>query len=1054
MYKKQIYITLLLLFQYIQPGLAQQDGGMPGEFLRWGIGGRAMGLGRAYTALAENATSGYWNAAGLAEDPVAYGVEPGHYLNLNRMKFAFTYFRLFEETDFFGLSTAYSYNKYVSFGLSLLCLSTDGIEMWNNEFDLTPSGVLSANKFAVLLSYACRFKEWKTLDVGATVKYVQQSFSSSNYKRKSNFGLDLALRWRPFAFPMYWGLNIQNVNASISEMKLGEDQIPWSIRTGWGWSIFSRQYFKLLVVLDYEAINHRDPEWSHFRGGAELQLGNIISVRIGTARNEFHFGIGFSKIPHVNGLSIDLAHSDHKQNNLNHGMRTSIIWDGNLLSFQQWYEEAISDSNWGKGRSKGLLQKIIDLYPDPITVAQCYARFGDYEYEMQNFDKASKYYDKVFQIAEKIDSSKRNDIYCERYDYKETKLRVFRTHINHLMASIKLVRGGKIPWTALRKTYDSYCDLLNESVKQEWWFYYCHNIIFDKINPIMSKADTCCKLCRNQYQFLIDSSQTAANLRTSFHFDLAGCLLDTCFSDSCFNKKNDTFNFLVNTYKKQAAMPEDTVKFNIPDNYLAIDSIKVLAKKFEVSFKKDDVPGFILQYIIKKAIKNDKQWSKAGEIYHFYDDWNTKNVSKDSMFNYYGAVIYHKNAELYNDTWNLAEERYKFLIDSTKFADSLKVIFKLNHAICQLNSKDTTAEKSLRGMAMAIPENCAKSDPLGVFIFNDKCIIDDAQYCLAEYFCSIGDTDKAILEFAKILLLFPDLDRACLAHKKLKQLLSPFNQEITFKNIDTLQVRITDIINFNFLYPYDIDIDDNDTIYVADAGNQAITKFHKNNNKIVSIKDSKLMFPVENLIDTRNKTLYTADPRKNRIFWSHISRSKLYEVLFKDSMTIKPLDVDILNDNFLYIVDLLNESILKFNRTTKKIDTKIKDCVIFPIKIAVNEIDKNIFVADWGLQRIVRLDANGKCTNVIKGLGKCWFPIHIDFDINNNNLKLLYVMYWNLASNKTKIIKYAIKNKEIEPIEMAELNSLFCSSTKFEGDIFYTLEYGSTSKIKRIELFR
>jgi hypothetical protein len=37
-----------------------------GEFMAIGIGGRALGLGSAYTALADDITAGYWNPAGLS----------------------------------------------------------------------------------------------------------------------------------------------------------------------------------------------------------------------------------------------------------------------------------------------------------------------------------------------------------------------------------------------------------------------------------------------------------------------------------------------------------------------------------------------------------------------------------------------------------------------------------------------------------------------------------------------------------------------------------------------------------------------------------------------------------------------------------------------------------------------------------------------------------------------------------------------------------------------------------------------------------------------------
>jgi len=40
--------------------------GYAGEFLSAGVDARAMALGSAFTAVADNATAGYWNSAGLS----------------------------------------------------------------------------------------------------------------------------------------------------------------------------------------------------------------------------------------------------------------------------------------------------------------------------------------------------------------------------------------------------------------------------------------------------------------------------------------------------------------------------------------------------------------------------------------------------------------------------------------------------------------------------------------------------------------------------------------------------------------------------------------------------------------------------------------------------------------------------------------------------------------------------------------------------------------------------------------------------------------------------
>ncbi len=47
-------------------GHAQGNAGQAGEFLRWGTGAKAMGLGRAFTSISDDASALYWNPAGMS----------------------------------------------------------------------------------------------------------------------------------------------------------------------------------------------------------------------------------------------------------------------------------------------------------------------------------------------------------------------------------------------------------------------------------------------------------------------------------------------------------------------------------------------------------------------------------------------------------------------------------------------------------------------------------------------------------------------------------------------------------------------------------------------------------------------------------------------------------------------------------------------------------------------------------------------------------------------------------------------------------------------------
>ncbi|MFI5252910.1 MAG: PorV/PorQ family protein [Bacteroidota bacterium] len=63
---KSILCVLLLSAAITEVGNAASTAKYAGEFLAIGVGGRALGLGGAYAALANDVTAGYWNPAGLS----------------------------------------------------------------------------------------------------------------------------------------------------------------------------------------------------------------------------------------------------------------------------------------------------------------------------------------------------------------------------------------------------------------------------------------------------------------------------------------------------------------------------------------------------------------------------------------------------------------------------------------------------------------------------------------------------------------------------------------------------------------------------------------------------------------------------------------------------------------------------------------------------------------------------------------------------------------------------------------------------------------------------
>ncbi|RPH36171.1 hypothetical protein EHM92_04950, partial [bacterium] len=148
----------------------------PGEFLALGVGGRALAMGSASVALANDVTAGYWNPAGLASID---------YPQISLM-----------HDEMFGSLANYDYGAVAipfgadaSFGLTIIRLGIDDIPDTRNAgvdangnltYDLSqftrtdPSRVtyFNAAEWAFYFTYAKR--ESENFSYGANIKVIRE----------------------------------------------------------------------------------------------------------------------------------------------------------------------------------------------------------------------------------------------------------------------------------------------------------------------------------------------------------------------------------------------------------------------------------------------------------------------------------------------------------------------------------------------------------------------------------------------------------------------------------------------------------------------------------------------------------------------------------------------------------------------------------------------------------------------------------------------------------------------------------------------------------------
>ncbi|MBJ6118572.1 PorV/PorQ family protein [Pontibacter sp. BT310] len=152
------------------------------EFLNLGVGARALGMGNVQVAITSDATSGYWNPAGLLRLPDKYNIALMHS----------ELFAGIAKNDFASFAMPIDTNSALA--VSVIRLGVDDIadtRRLQNEFGYIQYDSVkffSVADYAVLLSYARRSKLIEGLQLGASAKIVYRNVG--NFANAWGFGVD------------------------------------------------------------------------------------------------------------------------------------------------------------------------------------------------------------------------------------------------------------------------------------------------------------------------------------------------------------------------------------------------------------------------------------------------------------------------------------------------------------------------------------------------------------------------------------------------------------------------------------------------------------------------------------------------------------------------------------------------------------------------------------------------------------------------------------------------------------------------------------------------
>lgn len=309
---KKLILLLSIFFMPITSLNAQTEfGKYAGEFMAIGIGGRALGMGGAFVAVANDVTAGYYNPAGLA--------------NLNYPQISLMHSEQFGNlVNYDYAAVAIPFGTDMTFGLSVMRLGIDGIpdtrnalvDRLNNDvviFDINQPGArldpsliteFSNQDWAFYLTFAKRLSDkfyW-----GANIKIIRRDIAEFG---ATGVGFDFGAYYTPID-NLSLGLNAQDITTTLVAWDTGRNElISPTLKLGGAYMITGLLGGYIMPVLDFDVRFENRRFASNFNlgpvsfdvhAGVEVNIENLVYIRGGyNDVKQFTVGAGI-KLPKLN----------------------------------------------------------------------------------------------------------------------------------------------------------------------------------------------------------------------------------------------------------------------------------------------------------------------------------------------------------------------------------------------------------------------------------------------------------------------------------------------------------------------------------------------------------------------------------------------------------------------------------------------------------------------------------------------------------------------------------------------------------------------------------
>ncbi len=290
-------IKLLLILMLVTPVAAQTTF----DPLSIGVGARALGMGKAYAAVAENSDAIFTNPAGLGE--------------IDSFEFVSMSGQLLDEVNYTVLGGVYPIGDKSAFGLGYADASLGGVEVRD-----TNGVLLSTSNFSnrvLLTSYGRKVTE--KLSFGLNLKFFNQDGGEVSRADGSGFNIDVGFLQKGLGWLSVGVVGRNLMSSSRIRFANGTtEELPVSVKVGTRMFLMGEKFesaflsdYELIAAIDADlSLRASEPTTTHL--GLEFSPNTFLTLRAGVDQD-----------PVPGGL----------QNNLTYGL--SLYWAG--LGFHYAY---------------------------------------------------------------------------------------------------------------------------------------------------------------------------------------------------------------------------------------------------------------------------------------------------------------------------------------------------------------------------------------------------------------------------------------------------------------------------------------------------------------------------------------------------------------------------------------------------------------------------------------------------------------------------------------------------------------------------------------------